>query len=181
MKDEVTALFGTNIDPDEGMMELPLAKFSGLAEYFSNHKPGDILAEVDIDPYPVSINNLSTHILADQLNEVVIREAVANGHAYVSHDWLCDPTGFLVWLEKKGEPVAIMGDEKPFGKGYRFRAQLPLKSHVRLIRNGEVIDDAVTDNYTFNIKKAGVYRLEAWLTVDGEERGWIYGNPIYIR
>jgi len=27
----------------------------------------------------------------------------------------------------------------------------------------------------------GVYRVEGWLTLDGEERGWIYANPIYVR
>jgi hypothetical protein len=28
---------------------------------------------------------------------------------------------------------------------------------------------------------AGVYRVEGWLKVDGEDRVWIYSNPIYVR
>ena len=27
----------------------------------------------------------------------------------------------------------------------------------------------------------GVYRVEGWLTLGGEDRGWIYSNPIYVR
>ena len=27
----------------------------------------------------------------------------------------------------------------------------------------------------------GVYRVEGWLTIDTEERVWIYSNPIYLR
>ena len=30
-------------------------------------------------------------------------------------------------------------------------------------------------------KGQGVYRVEGWLTVDTEERPWIYANPIYVR
>ena len=31
------------------------------------------------------------------------------------------------------------------------------------------------------VAAAGVYRVEGWLKVDGEERPWIYSNPIYAR
>jgi hypothetical protein len=31
------------------------------------------------------------------------------------------------------------------------------------------------------VESATVYRVEAWLTVDGEERAGIYSNPIYVR
>jgi hypothetical protein len=31
------------------------------------------------------------------------------------------------------------------------------------------------------VKEPGAYRLEAWLTLDGEQRPWIYSNPIYVK
>ena len=34
---------------------------------------------------------------------------------------------------------------------------------------------------TLTIKKAGVYRVEGFLTVDGEMRSWVYSNPVYVR
>ena len=33
----------------------------------------------------------------------------------------------------------------------------------------------------FEAKEPGPYRLEAWLTVDGEDRPWIYANPVYLK
>ena len=29
--------------------------------------------------------------------------------------------------------------------------------------------------------ETGVYRVEGWLKLDGEDRPWIYSNPIYVR
>jgi len=37
------------------------------------------------------------------------------------------------------------------------------------------------DRAEFEVKEPGVHRLEAWLTVDGELRPWIFANPIYLR
>jgi len=52
---------------------------------------------------------------------------------------------------------------------------------MKLIRNGEVIQTANANRLNFDVKMAGVYRIEAWLQVDGEQRPWIYSNPIYLR
>jgi hypothetical protein len=143
---------------------------------------GDLLVSLDLDPYPIAIDNVSTHIIGTKLNEVAIRDDVANGHAYVSHDWICDPRGFLAWLDDaNGETIAILGDEATFAKGQVLKAQFPMRCDVRLLRNGKVIDEKATANYSFEVKEAGVYRFEGWLTVDGEERPWIYANPVYIR
>ena len=37
---------------------------------------------------------MSTHIIAPELTEAALRDALRAGHAYVSHDWMCDPSGF---------------------------------------------------------------------------------------
>src|SRR3954471_10385511 len=66
--------------------------FPGIAA--NDAHQNQIFKGVTFDPYEVSFRNLSTHILARNLNEREIREALHDGHAYVSHDWLCDPTGF---------------------------------------------------------------------------------------
>ncbi len=38
----------------------------------------------------------------------------------------------------------------------------------------------MADRIDYEAKTPGVYRVEAWLTVDGEERPWIYSNQILI-
>ena len=182
MKDADTAIVGTNIDDDDEMRELPVKSFPGLKEIMAGHGAGDILARFDLDPYPIAIGNVSTHILGTKLNEAAIRESVAEGHAYVSHDWMCDPRGFLAWLESgDGETVAILGDEVEFEKGYVLKAAFPVECQVRVLRNGEVVEEATPADFEYTVTEKGVYRVEGWLSVDGEDRSWIYANPIYIR
>ena len=41
----------------------------GIKEMTKGHKPGDILARLDIDPYFRSFRNSSTHVLAPKLDE----------------------------------------------------------------------------------------------------------------
>jgi acetyl esterase/lipase len=139
-----------------------------------------ILKDVTFDPYEVSFRNLVTHILARELTEPLIREALTNGHVYVAHDWLCDPTGFTFGaVNNLG--VFPMGDEAVLLGRTRLTAMTPLAAKLRLIHKGLVIQETSGTNLTFEVKEPGAYRLEAWLTVDGEDRPWIYSNPVYLR
>ena len=131
------------------------------------------------DPYEVSFRNTSTHILARSLTEADIREAVIAGRVYVSHDWLADPAGFA-FQSSSNLGVYDMGDSMPFTGSALLSAQLPVAAKIRLLRNGEIVDERTADRLAYTAKQTGVYRVEAWLSVDGEERPWIYSNPIYL-
>ena len=37
------------------------------------------------------------------------------------------------------------------------------------------------DRLEHEVTAPGVYRIEGWLEVGGEERPWLYSNPIYVR
>jgi hypothetical protein len=74
-----------------------------------------------------------------------------------------------------------MGDEVRFSSNLLLRAATPVTATIKLIRNGEVISSAQADQFEFAVERPGVYRIEAWLTLDGEQRPWIYSNPIYIK
>jgi acetyl esterase/lipase len=134
---------------------------------------------VTFDPYEVSFRNVSTHILARELTDSAIRESLKNGCAYVSHDWLCDPTGFA-FVAGNNNGVYDMGDRVPMLPRTRLNARLPIAATIRIIHNGVVVSEAVDSQINFEAKEPGAYRLEAWLTIDGEERPWIYANPIYL-
>ena len=151
--------------------------FTGIAASDAQRSVG--LQRLTSDPYEVGFRNLTTHILARDLTEPLIREALTNGHVYVAHDWLCDPTGFMFGaVNNLG--VFTMGDPAlMFGKT-RLMALLPLPAKLRLIHKGAVIYETVGTNLNFEVKEAGPYRVEAWLTVDGEDRPWIYSNPVYL-
>ena len=91
----------------------------------------------------------------------------------------CATPGFF--LSFAGSKPAIMGDERPFQKGQILLADFPVACHIRLIKDGHLIGDSREARLEHRVEEAGVYRVEGWLTLDGEERPWIYSNPIYLR
>jgi len=191
MVDEKSVLIGTNVDKDDGMRRVTAESFPGIRQLTQGKQPGDILARVDVDPYYRSFRNSATHILAPQLTEPAIRSALQQGHAFVSHDWMCDASGFTLVLnsDPKGSAPSggaassrvLMGDEIKFRPGQTLVARFPVACHARLLRRGEVVQQTDGDQIEHQVVEAGVYRVEGWLQLDGELRPWIYSNPIYVR
>lgn len=157
-------------------------KVRGVAALVKGRRPGELIAKLDFDPYERSLRYVSTHILSHELSEAAVRDALKNGHAFVAHDWLCDSTGFAFVAMKAGKRAGVMGDEvKLGGAALILSVATPVKCTMKLIRNGEVIQTTNANRMDSDVKAPGVYRIEAWLEVDGEQRPWIYANPIYVR
>jgi hypothetical protein len=183
MVDENTVLLGTNVDADDRMRKITAALRPGIKELTQGHKPGDVLVRLDADPYFRSFRNSCTHVLAPKLDESAIRAALKAGHAFVSHDWMGDATGFRFGAsDGTGNPAALMGDEIKLTGGVKLAAKLPLPAYVRLLRHGkEVAQVESAADFEFVVRETGAYRLEAWLKLDGEYRPWIFANPVYVR
>jgi acetyl esterase/lipase len=128
----------------------------------------------------VAFRQASTHILARELTEEEIRKSLVEGRAYVAHDWLCDPTGFT-FVASNNLGVFDMGDQVPLQNNTRIEARLPIPAKLKLIHKGQVLHQATADRLVYSPKEEGPYRLEAWLTVDGEDRPWIFANPIFFQ
>ena len=156
-------------------------KVPAVAALVKGRTPGELIARLDFDPYERSLRYVSTHILAHELTEPAVREALRRGHAYVAHDWLCDSTGFAFVARAGGRTNATTGDDVKLDGALMLSAATSVKCTMKLIRNGEVLQTANTNRLDFEVKTPGVYRIEAWLEVDGEQRPWIYSNPIYVR
>lgn len=150
---------------------------TGIAANDAHHN--QVYQGLDFDPYEVSFRNVSTHILARALTEEDIREALIAGRAYVSHDWLADPSGFA-FQAVSNLGVFDMGDSMPFTGTARLVAQFPVAAKIRLFHNGKVVEERTAARLEYTARELGVYRVEAWLAVDGEERPWIYSNPVYL-
>jgi acetyl esterase/lipase len=161
--------------------ELAAHPFTGIAA--NDAHQNQIFNGTTFDPYAVAFRHVSTHILARELKEADIRESLVAGRAYVSHDWLCDPTGFS-FIAENNLGLFEMGDQIPlsgFGVGgTSMHASLPIPAKLKLIRDGVVVAEDNTAKFAYTPKEPGAYRLEAWLTIDGEERPWIFSNPIYV-
>src|SRR5881394_665545 len=158
--------------------ELRKRLFTGIGA--NDAHQNQIFQGTTFDPYEVSFRNLCTHILARELTEPEVRQALRDGHVYVSHDWLCDPTGFAFGaVNNLG--VFPMGDTAVMTGNTRMVGLTPLPAKLKLVHHGTVVEETVGTNLTFVAKEPGAYRLEAWLTVDGEDRPWIYSNPVFLR
>jgi acetyl esterase/lipase len=162
--------------------ELATHPFTGIAA--NDAHQNQIFNGTTFDPYAVAFRHVSTHILAREFNEAGIRESLAAGRAYVSHDYLCDPTGFS-FIAQNNLGIFDMGDQVPLSGlavgATNIRVSLPIAAKLKLIHNGQVVVE--TDSATLLMYKPaepGYYRLEAWLNFDGEERPWIFANPIYF-
>jgi len=183
MVDEQTVLEGTIMDTDKQMRKVTAAARPGIKEMVKGYKPGDIVARVDIDPYFRSFRNACTHVLTSKLDEASIRVALKGGHAFVAHDWMCDTSGFhFIAIDGSGKQVGLMGDAVKLTEGLKLMAKFPLPAYVRLLRHGmEVAKSEGKAEFAFVLRETGVYRLEAFLKLDGEHRPWLYANPIYVR
>ena len=179
--DETTVLVGTVVDDDDEMKRISAEVAPGIRKLVEGHETGDVVVKLDFDPYERSFRGVSTHVLAPRLTEAAIREALLAGRAYVSHDWMGDPEGFLAYAEKTGKHVGWMGDELKCSPGTYLVAQSPIACTFALYRDGRFLGTSTGDSYRRSIDEPGVYRLEAWLDVGGEQRPWIYANPVYVR
>jgi hypothetical protein len=159
---------------------IAVAQAPRVAEMLRGRQPGEVIARIDLDPYERSLRYVTTHILTSELTEAEVRRALRQGHAYVAHDWLCDPTGFAFVAEapNKRRPAAVMGDAVTFARGLRLCLAAPVTGLIKLFHNGTKIKELKADQLDYSITEPGLYRAEVWLEVDGELRPWIYANPI---
>jgi hypothetical protein len=146
-----------------------------------DRKAGDLISKLDFDPYERSMTFVATHLLLKDLNEASVRQALRQGHAFVAHDWLCDATGFAFIAERGGKRIGVMGDDVKLETGLKLRLAAPVAGTIKLFRNGQVVQESQSDKLDFPVTEAGIYRAEIWLTLDGEQRPWIYSNPIRVR
>jgi acetyl esterase/lipase len=139
--------------------------------------------KLSLDAKAAALRTTTTHVLARELKESDVIESLAAGHAYVSHDWLCDPTGFSFVAENYFGAFE-MGDTvvaNPLMGETTITASVPVTAKMRLLRNGNLVAEARDNKLVYRAVDEGAYRLEASLAVDGEDRPWIYSNALYIR
>jgi PHP domain len=162
------------------LAELDPEKITPLKLLVKGKQPGDLILDLDLDPYARSFHHVSTHLLMHEVNEASVWEALRDGRAYVAFDWIADPTGFVFHAETENERWPI-GSEVSTAAGLRLRAEAPLDGRFKLVRDGEVILEGDGPSIDVPVDQQGVYRVEVWLSLAGEARPWILTNPIYVR
>ncbi len=150
---------------------------------FGDLKPGTVVLQHQFDPYESSLGYVNTHLLAKEVTEDALFDALLKGRAYVSFDWMADPSGFTFEAQQGDQRIPMGGDASVAGKP-TLRVKANQAAQIRLLRNSvEVKREESADTLSFEPKEPGVYRVEVWFKLErtGETRPWIYSNPIYVR
>ncbi len=141
----------------------------------------------EVFPYEFLFRAVNTHVLLDtplngdvEHDRRLLTRAIGRGNSWVGYD-MPGPTDafrFTVQGVKKG----IMGDEMPLSMGATLQVKAPIRCRARIIRHGTVVAEVEREsNLTYIPDEPGAYRVECYIPYEGEERGWIYSNPIYLR
>jgi len=170
---------------DKKVAVLDPEKLAPLKLLVAQKQAGDVIFELDLDPYARSFHHVSTHLLLPEITEEAVRAALVAGRAYVAFDWIADPSGFVLVAERAGDGATPerwqMGSDVPSAKGVRLLAEAPLEGNWKVIRNGEIISTSSGRSLDLPVEGPGVYRVELWITLAGEARPWILSNPIYVQ
>ncbi len=164
----------------EKLLELSIGALPNSEELLQNKKPGDVVFDMFLDRYENSLRHVGTHLLLTEHSDAAVRECLDAGRAFVAFDWIADSRGFD-FAATHGTVRQEMGSQFPLVDGTSLKAIAPLSVHWRLVRNGEVVEEADGQVFTTSVGQPGNYRCEAWLDVAGERMIWILSNPIYIQ
>jgi len=143
--------------------------------------------EVEIFAYKVLFKSLRTHVLLDEplsVNDsskyehdrLQILTALKNGKCFAANYYNGDARGFRFFAEFKSI-ICNMGDTiHSNGEKVMLKVLAPKECTIRLIRNGEKLNETKGMNASWDAAETGVYRVECWI----EDRGWIFSNHIRV-
>lgn len=134
---------------------------------FGPLEPGKRLVRLDFDPYERSSRFVNTHLLAKELTEPALLDAVRKGRAFIAFNMIGNAEGFAFVAEGGGKQVT-MGESITLSPGLTLRAESPLECQFTLVRNGKSIKSQEGRHFDFEVAQPGKYRLEAALPMPGE-------------
>ena len=146
------------------------------------------LFEVEIFAYKILFKSVRTHVLIESeikkdskrkfahYKEEIIN-ALKDGKCFISNYYHGDAKGFRFFAESS-EDVYNMGDTVNLTNGRKIimKAFTPKDCQIRLIHNGNKIEETTGMTGVWDVDKTGVYRIECWVN----NRGWIFSNHIRV-
>lgn len=163
----------------EKLLEVAATEIADVVPLAADTKPGSVIFQFRLDPYENSLRHVSTHLLMTELSQPAVWEALERGRAFVAFDWIADATGFQ-FAAVAGEARHEMGSRVALAPDLRLIGQSPLPARWKLIKNGKLHSEIGGDALDVRVTDPGIYRVELWLDIAGEERPWIFSNPLYV-
>lgn len=142
--------------------------------------PGRKLFHFQLDPYERMTRFVATHVLARELTEPAILDALRRGRALVGFDMIADSTGFQWLAQGDGGRAAVMGEKMAFSPGIRLIARSPHTCRFRILRDGEEVHREEGRTVAWPPTRPGKYRVEAELNLVGAWTPWVIANPIEL-
>ena len=135
-------------------------------------------------PYEYLYRTIRTHVLLNEpLSKSSLHEdkrkiyaALKAGNCFIAHDVIAESTGFL-FFGNMGKNNLVMGKETTFDHTAELCVSVPYHADIRLLQNGQIIQNISGKKLHLSIDKPGVYRVEVYL----DRRPWIFSNPIFLR
>jgi len=158
-----------------GWFTRPLARL-----LFGPLKRGRELFHVQLDPYERSARFVNTHVLARELSEPAVLEALRAGRVFIGFDMLADSSGFR-WCARDEAGTAVMGESMAYSSRLHLRAMSPLPCRFTIIKDGAQVHQAEGRALDWTPREPGKYRVEAELRVLDEWVPWVYANPIQLK
>lgn len=147
---------------------------------FGRLEPGRKLFHVQLDPYERSARFVNTHVLARELSEAAVLDALRAGRVFVGFDMIADSAGFR-WFARDEGGITVMGESAVWSEQTRLHARSPLPCRFTVVRDGSAVHQAEGRALDWTPSGPGKYRVEAELNVRGRWVPWVYANPIYLR
>jgi hypothetical protein len=179
--DHDTFLVKSNAPDDEGKEYKLNALTRTLLRLFPGSlEPGARLFRFELDPYERSIRFTNTHLLARELTEPALLDALKEGRAFVAFDMIADARGFVFVAQDSSGAKATMGQTIPLSPELKLKAESPYEVRFTLYRDGHQETEQTGRAFEYAVPKPGKYRLEAALKIDGQWTDWLFTNPIEV-
>ncbi|HNQ73200.1 MAG TPA: hypothetical protein PKN95_06300 [Verrucomicrobiota bacterium] len=138
------------------------------------------LFHLQLDPYERSARFVNTHVLAHELSEAAVLEALRAGRVFIGFDMIADSSGFR-WFADNGTERAVMGEALPFTTATRLHALSPLPGRFSIWRNGVLLQQQEGRRWEWTPSRPGKYRVEVEVKIGSEWVPWVYANPIELK
>lgn len=148
------------------------------------------LFRIDCDPYERSSRFVNTHLLAKELTEPALLDALRQGRAFIAFNMLADAGGFAYVAQGNSQQVT-MGESIALTPGLKLLAEAPLSCRFTLLRNGKKVASKEGKTFEYEVTQPGKYRIQTDITMPGEitvigedyarnMAPWILTNPIEV-
>ncbi|MFA6245174.1 MAG: hypothetical protein WC655_29795 [Candidatus Hydrogenedentales bacterium] len=141
---------------------------------------GKEVFRLQLDPYERSLRFSNNHVLATDLSEAGVLDALRKGRVFMAFDMIADARGFTFYAQS-GPQKAVMGEEVTMAEGITLKAESPYPVRFTLVRDGETVETQEGRTFEFAVKEPGKYRIEAELKIIDEWTPWVYTNPIEVK